>query len=153
MFIVLSDKDIVDEILSIEVTQFDGQKTDLEELVSREKIIEIIKKYMPKQISKEWLHENSKSFANFDENGKYIEERYIQLYKLESFIFSEEEEQKYYVDLETAAYVAKWDGNDKVDIYTDAISGSDEFEFHLTENEIRSFNPKYMALAIPIEKM
>ena len=42
------DKDIVDEILSIEVTQFDGQLADLEELVSREKIIEIIKKYMQK---------------------------------------------------------------------------------------------------------
>ena len=85
------DKDIVDEILSIEVTQFDGQLADLEELVSREKIIEIIKKYMQKQISKEWLHENSKSFAAFDKNGKYIEERYIQLDKLESFIFSEGE--------------------------------------------------------------
>ena len=52
-------------------------------------------------------------------------------------------EQKYYVDLDTAAYVAKWNGNDQVDIYTDGISGSDEFEFHLTEQEIKDYDERF----------
>ena len=63
------------------------------------------------------------------------------------------DEQKYYVDLDTAAYVAKWNGNDQVDIYTDGISGSDEFEFHLTEQEIKNFDPRYWAFAIEVEEV
>ena len=62
------------------------------------------------------------------------------------------EEQKYYVDLDTAAYVAKWNGNDQVDIYTDGISGSDEFEFHLTEQEIKDYDERYWAFAEPVEE-
>ena len=61
--------------------------------------------------------------------------------------------QKYYVDLDTAAYVAKWDGNGQVDIYTDGISGSDEFEFHLTEQEIKDYDERYWAFAKPVEEM
>ena len=57
---------------------------------------------------------------------------------IEDFKNLVEKEQKYYVDLDTAAYVAKWNGNDQVDIYTDGISGSDEFEFHLTEQDRKS---------------
>ena len=64
-----------------------------------------------------------------------------------------EEEQKYYVDLDTAAYVAKWKDNDRVDIYTDGISGSDEFEFHLTEEEIKNYDPRYWPFAVKIEEM
>ena len=64
-----------------------------------------------------------------------------------------EKEQKYYVDLDTAAYVAKWNGNDQVDIYTDGISGSDEFEFHLTEQEIKDYDPRYWAFAKPVEEV
>ena len=63
-----------------------------------------------------------------------------------------EEEQKYYVDLDTAAYVAKWNGNDQVDIYTDGISGSDEFEFHLTEQEIKNYDERFWPFAEPVEE-
>ena len=62
-----------------------------------------------------------------------------------------EEEQKYYVNLDTAAYVAKWNGNDQVDIYTDGISGSDEFEFHLTEQEIKNYDERFWPFAEPVE--
>ena len=62
-----------------------------------------------------------------------------------------EEEQKYYVDLDTAAYVAKWNGDGKVDIYTDDISGSGEFEFHLTEQEIKNYDERFWPFAVPAE--
>ena len=64
-----------------------------------------------------------------------------------------EEEQKYYIDLETAAYVAKWDGNGQVDIYTDGISGSDEYELHLTEKEIKDFDPRSWPFRKPVEEL
>ena len=63
-----------------------------------------------------------------------------------------EKEQKYYVDLDTAAYVAKWNGNDQVDIYTDGISGSDEFEFHLTEQEIKDYDERFWPFAVKVEE-
>ena len=62
-----------------------------------------------------------------------------------------EEEQKYYVDLDTAAYVAKWKDDDRVDIYTDGISGSDGFEFHLTEQEIKNYDERFWPFAKPVE--
>ena len=64
-----------------------------------------------------------------------------------------ENEQKFYVDLDTAAYVAKWNGNDQVDIYTDGISGSDEFEFHLTEEEIKSYDERFWPFAVKVEEL
>lgn len=64
-----------------------------------------------------------------------------------------EDEQKYYVDLDTAAYVAKCKDNDRVDIYTDGISGSDEFEFHLTEEEIKNYDPRYWPFAVKVEEV
>ena len=63
------------------------------------------------------------------------------------------EEQKYYIDLETAAYVAKWDGNGQVDIYTDGISGSDEYELHLTEQEIKDYDERFWPFRKPVEEM
>ena len=62
-------------------------------------------------------------------------------------------EQKYYVDLDSAAYVAKCNGNDQLDIYTDGISGSDEFEFHLTEEEIKDYDERFWPFAVKIEEM
>lgn len=59
---------------------------------------------------------------------------------------------KYYVNLDTAAYVAKRDGDYQVDIYTADISGSDEFEFHLTEQEIKDFDERYWIFAEPAEE-
>ena len=64
-----------------------------------------------------------------------------------------EKEQKYYVDLDTAAYVAKWNGNGQVDIYTDGISGSDEFEFHLTEQEIKDYDERFWPFAVKVEEL
>lgn len=62
------------------------------------------------------------------------------------------EEQKYYVDLDMAAYVAKWNGDDQVDIYTDDIFGSDEFEFFLTEQEIKNYDERFWPFAEPAEQ-
>ena len=84
----------------------------------------------------EWYRMNTRKFVNAYLTGEY----------------EVEDEQKYYVDLDTAAYVAKWNGNDQVDIYTDGISGSDEFEFHLTEQEIKDYDERYWAFAIPVEE-
>ena len=64
-----------------------------------------------------------------------------------------EKEQKYYVNLDTAAYVAKWNGNGQVDIYTDGISGSDEFEFHLTEQEIKDYDERFWPFAVKVEEL
>lgn len=85
-----------------------------------------------------------------DKNYKVVESPTLS--KLENVEeITEEHGQKYYVDLGTAAYVAKWDGNDQVDIYTNGISGSDEFEFHLTKKEIEGFDKRYFAFAIPVD--
>ena len=83
----------------------------------------------------DWVRENPEDYVMAVRNGCEVEE-----------------EQKYYVDLDTAAYVAKWNGNDQVDIYTDGISGSDDYEFYLTEQEIKDFDPRYWAFAEPVEK-
>jgi|SRR5690625_4908483 len=64
-----------------------------------------------------------------------------------------EEEQKYYVDLDTAAYVAKWDGDGSVQIYTDSISGSDEYELHLTEQEIKDYDERFWPFAVKVEEL
>ena len=72
---------------------------------------------------------------------------------LDGYEVAEEREQKYYVDLESAAYVAKWDGNGQVDIYTDGISGSDEYELHLTEREIKDYDPRFWPFAVKIEEL
>ena len=66
---------------------------------------------------------------------------------------AEEREQKYYVDLESAAYVAKWDGNGQVDIYTDGISGSDEYEFYLTEQELKDYDERYIPFMVPVDEV
>lgn len=62
-----------------------------------------------------------------------------------------EKEKKYYVDLDTAAYVAKWKGDGSVQIYTDSISGSDEYELHLTEKEIKDYDKRYWPFAVKVE--
>ena len=63
------------------------------------------------------------------------------------------EEPKYYVDLDTAAYVAKWEGDGSVQIYTDSVSGSDEYELHLTEQEIKDYDERFWAFAVPVEEV
>ena len=85
----------------------------------------------------EWYRMNTHKFVNAYLTGEY----------------EVEDEQKYYVDLDTAAYVAKWNGNDQVDIYTDGISGSDEFEFHLTEQEIKDYDERFWPFAVKVEEI
>ena len=85
----------------------------------------------------EWYRMNTHKFVNAYLTGEY----------------EVEDEQKYYVDLDTAAYVAKWNGNDQVDIYTDGISGSDEFEFHLTEQEIKDYDERFWPFAVKVEEL
>ena len=85
----------------------------------------------------EWYRMNTRKFVNAYFTGEY----------------EVEDEQKYYVDLDTAAYVEKWKDNDRVDIYTDGISGSDEFEFHLTEEEIKNYDPRYWPFAVKVEEV
>ena len=84
----------------------------------------------------EWYRMNTHKFVNAYLTGEY----------------EVEDEQRYYVDLDTAAYVAKWNGNDQVDIYTDGISGSDEFEFHLTEQEIKDYDERFWPFAVKVEE-
>lgn len=87
-------------------------------------------------------------------NNHYIGRPFIYVDDLQSLLVpKQKEEQKYYVDLGTAAYVAKWEGNNQVDIYTDGISGSDEFEFHLTEQEIKDFDERFWTFAVPVEEL
>ena len=81
----------------------------------------------------EWVRENPEDYVMAVRNG-----------------FEVEKEQKYYVDLDTAAYVAKWNGNDHVDIYTHDISGSDELEFHLTEQEIKDYDERFWPFAVKV---
>ena len=85
----------------------------------------------------EWYRMNTRKFVNAYLTGEY----------------EVEDEQKYYVDLDTAAYVTKWNGNDQVDIYTDGISGSDEFEFHLTEQEIKDYDERFWPFAVKVEEL
>ena len=92
-----------------------------------------------------WLH-GCGTDTETEENQELFAEAWLEGYTVE-------EEQKYYVDLDTAAYVAKWNGNDQVDIYTDGISGSDEFEFHLTEEEIKSYDERFWPFAIKVEEL
>lgn len=84
----------------------------------------------------DWLNENDSTFLDLV-NGKPYEV---------------EEEKKYYVDLKTAAYVAKWNVDNQVGIYTDAVFGSDEFEFHLTEKEIKDYDERYWPFAVEVEE-
>ena len=72
---------------------------------------------------------------------------------LESLIEKKEKEPKYYVDLDTAAYVAKWVRDGSVQIYTDSISGDDEYELHLTEQEIRDYDPRFWLFAVEVEEL
>ena len=83
----------------------------------------------------EWYRMNTRKFVNAYLTGEY----------------EVEEEQKYYVNLDTAAYVAKWNGDGQVDIYTDGISGSVEHEFHLTEQEIKNYDERFWPFAEPVE--
>ena len=82
----------------------------------------------------DWIYENDSAFLDLV-NGKPYEV---------------EEEQKYYVDLETAAYVAKWNGDNQVGIYTDGVFGNDEFEFHLTEKEIKDYDERFWPFAVEV---
>ena len=81
-----------------------------------------------------WYRMNTYQFVNTYLTGEY----------------EVEGEQKYYVDLETAAYVAKWNGDNQVSIYTDAVFGSDEFEFHLTEIEIKNYDERFWPFAVEV---
>lgn len=95
-----------------------------------------MKRSEAEQLKKEydWISANDETFARAWLDG-----------------YTVAEEQKYYVDLDTAAYVAKLKDDDQVDIYTDGISGSDEYEFHLTEEEIKNYDERFWAFAKPVE--
>lgn len=71
--------------------------------------------------------------------------------EVDQFLREVERSQKYYVDLDTAAYVAKWNGDGSVQIYTDSVSGSDEYELHLTEQEIKDYDDRFWPFAVPVE--
>ena len=99
------------------------------------------------------FHEELHSYGT-EETYEYINDP-VNKKKLLNIIVNEldylvEEGPKYYVNLGTAAYVAKWK-DDRVDIYTESISGNDEFEFHLTEGEIKNFDERFWAFAEPVE--
>ena len=85
-----------------------------------------------------WLYDN-----DYEENTR----REYLLIDAIRYGYEVEKEKKYYVDLDMAAYVAKWNGDNQVGIYTDGISGSDEFEFYLTEKEIKDYDARFWAFA------
>lgn len=85
-----------------------------------------------------WLYDN-----DYEENTR----REYLLIDAIRYGYEVEKEKKYYVDLDTAAYVAKWNGDNQVGIYTDGISGSDEFEFYLTEKEIKDYDKRFWVFA------
>ena len=60
-------EDLKEAILGIEVTQFDGQKADLEELLNPEELEKIISDWMPEVLSQEWIDENSFEADNWNE--------------------------------------------------------------------------------------
>lgn len=95
-----------------------------------------MKRSEAEQLKKEydWISANDETFARAWLDG-----------------YTVAEEQKYYVDLDTAAYVAKLKDDDRVDIYTDGISGSDEYEFHLTEEEIKNYDERFWPFAKPVK--
>lgn len=72
---------------------------------------------------------------------------------LESLIEKKEKEPKYYVDLDTAAFVAKWVRDGSVQIYTDSISGNHDYELHLTEQEIKDYDPRFWPFAVIVEEL
>lgn len=90
-----------------------------------------------KQLKKEydWIRQNDETFARAWLDGYEVEE-----------------EPKYYVNLDMAAYVAKWNVNDEVDIHTDAVAISDNYEFYLTEQEIKNYDERFWAFAEPVEE-
>ena len=116
----------VDEYIKLSKNNI-SLKQVLEKAIRRDEWITWIKAYS-------WISANDEMFARAWLDGYMVEE-----------------EQKYYVDLDEAAYVAKWNGNDHVDIYSDSIAGSDELEFHLTEEEIKDFDERFWPFAEPVE--
>lgn len=88
------------------------------------------------ELTYHWYRTNTHKFVNAYLTGEY----------------EVEEEQKYYVDLETAAYVAKWSGDNQVGIYTDGIFGNDEFEFHLTEQENKNYDERFWPFAVGVSE-
>lgn len=88
--------------------------------------------------TEEWIYSGS-----YEENLK----REYLLIDAIRYGYEVEKGKKYYVDLDTAAYVAKWDGDGSVQIYTDSISGNDEYELHLTEQEIKDYDKRFWAFA------
>lgn len=99
------------------------------------KIYELIEKY-EKEDGKHSNWENS-----------WIDEF---LTDLENLTGKKEKVPKYYVDLDAAAYVARWVGDSRVQIYTDSISGDDEYELHLTEQEIKDYDPRFWLFAVEV---
>ena len=116
----------------------------------------------PEALSQEWISEKSIDTHVDTINGEIqvtfiLDDLQNLLVPKESLGNSQkvekEQEQKYYVDLDTAAYVAKWDGDDSVQIYTDTVSGSDEYELYLTEQEIKDYDERFWPFAKPMEEV
>ena len=72
---------------------------------------------------------------------------------LENLTGKKEKVPKYYVDLDAAAYVARWVRDGSVQIYTDSISGNNEYELHLTEQEIKDYDPRFWLFAVAVEEV
>ena len=141
-------EEIWEEMLRLEDKRKD-QWADIKYQTLREVLQKLGHLDEPEVLSQEWIDEH-KYFAE----EKIGEDAVVKARDLRNLLVPKQErEQKYYVDLDTAAYVAKWDGNDQVDIYTDGISGSDEFEFHLTEQEIKDYDERFWPFAVKVEEL
>lgn len=60
---------------------------------------------------------------------------------------------KYYVDLGTIAYVAKRCTDGRVGLYPESILCSDNFEFDLTEQEIKDYDERFWPFAVKVEEL
>ena len=121
--------------------------------VSKDDVLELIDQLdEPETLSEYWIEQKSIDTHVDTLNGEVqVTFRLDDLQNL--LVPKQEREQKYYVDLDTAAYVAKWDGDGSVQIYTDSVSGSDEYELHLTEQEIKDYDERYWPFAVKVEEL
>ena len=104
-----------------------------------------------------WFYKWGKHESRTELEAKAI--KWMQDFNEEAFVnmflygYTVEEEQKYYVDLDTAAYVARWVGDGSVQIYPDSIAWDNEYEFHLTEQEIKDYDPRFWLFAVEVEEL
>lgn len=133
------EKPVIPQFVADLIEYYKRQGDSLGELLAHIEYDDVLKNKL-EMLSKvvEWSYPDD--FSDSEDRTSLIARAWLDGYEVEK-------EKKYYVDLDTAAYVAKWKGDGSVQIYTDSISGSDEYELHLTEKEIKDYDKRFWAFA------